>query len=172
MSNVLLTGKDGQAKLERFSGIKVGSNMRFLHTFGCPVFALHSALTSSNSIPQWDPRARLGLNLGPSPTHPRNVHLVLSLSTGFVSPQFDCRFDDFFETCKYGVPDGGISSTWQRLTGFKHADGVLVLHTEDGLLGTVNPAQVTPQDTAAVSPLINLETQHDGRSARIWMKRV
>ena len=122
--------------------------MRFLHTFGCPVFALHSALTSSNSIPQWDPRARLGLNLGPSPTHPRNVHLVLSLSTGFVSPQFDCCFDDFFETCKYGVPDGGISSTWQRLAGFKRADGVPVLHTDDGLLDTVNPAQVTPQDTA------------------------
>jgi hypothetical protein len=25
---------------------------------------------------------------------------------------------------------------------------------------------------SAVSPLINLETQHDGRSARVWMKRV
>ena len=24
----------------------------------------------------------------------------------------------------------------------------------------------------AVSPLINLETQHDGRSAQVWMKRV
>ena len=28
------------------------------------------------------------------------------------------------------------------------------------------------QEDAAVSPLINLETQHDGRSARAWMKRV
>ena len=112
------------------------------------MLALHSALASSNSIPRWDPRARLGLNLGPSPTHARNVHLVLSLSTGLVSPQFHCRFDDFFETCKYGVPDGGISSTWQRLAGFKRSDGVPVLHTEDGLLGATNPAQATPQDTA------------------------
>jgi hypothetical protein len=112
LSNVLLTGKDGQSKLERFSGIKVGLNMRFLHTFGCSVFALHSALASSNSIPRWDPRVRLGLNLGPSPMHARNVSLVLSLSTGLVSPQFRCRFDDFFKTCKYGVPDGGMSSTW------------------------------------------------------------
>ncbi len=31
---------------------------------------------------------------------------------------------------------------------FQARDGVPVLHTEDGLLGTVNPAQVTPQDTA------------------------
>ncbi len=148
LSNVLPTGKDGQSKLECFSGIKVGLSMRFLHTFGCPVFALHSALASSNSIPRWDPRARLGLNLGPSPTHARNVHLVLSLSTGLVSPQFHCCFDNFFDICKYGVPDGGISSTWQRLAGFKREDGVPVLHMEDGLLDAVNPAQGTPQSTA------------------------
>ena len=147
LSNVLPTSKEGQSKLERFSGIKVGSNMRFLHTFGCPVFALHSALASSNSIPRWDARARLGLNLGPSPTHARNVHLVLSLTTGLVSPQFHCRFDDFFETCKYGVPDAGLSSTWQRLAGFSRGNGVPVLHTEDGLLGASNTAQTAPQDT-------------------------
>jgi len=41
-----------------------------------------------------------------------------------------------------------MSSTWQRLAGFKRSDGVPVLHTEDGLLGMANPAQVTPQDTA------------------------
>ena len=29
-----------------------------------------------------------------------------------------------------------------------------------------------PEEKPAVSPLINLETQHDGRSARTWMKRV
>ncbi len=45
------------------------------------------------------------------------------------------------------MPDGSISSTWQHLAGFKRADGVPVLHTEDGLLGTVNPAQAIPQDT-------------------------
>jgi hypothetical protein len=38
LSNVLPTGKDGKSKLKLFSRIKVGSNMRFLHTFGCPVF--------------------------------------------------------------------------------------------------------------------------------------
>ncbi len=71
-----------------------------------------------------------------------------NLSTGLVSPYFHCRFDDFFETCKYGVPDGGISSTWQRLAGFKRSSSVPVLHTEDGLLGMINPAQAIPQDTA------------------------
>jgi hypothetical protein len=52
-------------------------------------------------------------NLGLSPMHAHNVHLVLSLTTGLVSPQFHVRFDDFFETCKYGVTDGGLASTWQ-----------------------------------------------------------
>jgi hypothetical protein len=68
--------------------------------------------------------------------HAHNVHLVLSLATGLVSPQFHVRFNDFFETCKYGVIDGGLASTWQRLAGFKRkSSNEPVLHTSDGLLG-------------------------------------
>ena len=93
--------------------------------------------------------------------HVRNVHLVLSLSTSLVSPQFHCRFDDFFETCKYRVPDGGISSTWQCLAGFKCVDGVPVLHMEDGLLGTANHAQVTPQDTAKSHSFLVTSAQNE-----------
>jgi hypothetical protein len=63
------------------------------HTFACPVFALQNQLAAGNSIPKWSPRARLGLNLGQSPMHTRNVYLVLNLSTGLVSPQYHCRFD-------------------------------------------------------------------------------
>jgi hypothetical protein len=148
LSNVLPMHKDEQSRLELFSGIRVGSNMRFLHTFGCPVFALHNSLASNKSLPWWDPRARNGLNLGPSPTHARNVHLVLSLTTGLVSPQFHCRFDDFFKTCKYGVTDGGLSSTWQRLAGFNCMSGEPVLHTGDGLLGRMDShVCTTPQVT-------------------------
>jgi hypothetical protein len=106
-----------------FSSIQVGSSMKTLHSFGCPVFALHHALAGGKSIPRWDPRSCNGLYLGPSPLHACNVHLVLSLTTGLVSPQFHCRFDNFFGTCKYGVSDMGISSTWQHLAGFKRANG-------------------------------------------------
>ncbi len=102
------------------------------------MFALHNSLASNNSLPRWDPRARIGLNLGPSPTHTRNVHLVLSLTTGLVLPQFHCCFDNFFETCKYGVTDGGLSSTWQCLAGFNRANGEPILHTGDGLLGQMD----------------------------------
>jgi len=41
---------------------------------------------------------------------------------------------------------------------------------------SVNTSSSTPlvahTSSSAVSPLINLETQHDGRSAQVWMKRV
>ncbi len=77
------------------------------------------------------------LNLGPSPTHARNVHLVLSLTTGLVSPQFHCRFDDFFETCKYGVSDAGTQSTWQHLAGLKRTTINPALLTDQRLLGVL-----------------------------------
>ncbi len=78
----------------------------------------------------------------------QDVEPVLSLTTGLVSPQFHCRFDDFFETCKFGVADGGISSTWQQLVGFSRANREPVLHTGDGLLGQMNSnVCITPQVT-------------------------
>jgi hypothetical protein len=99
--------------------------MKHVHTFACPVFALDNALASGNSLPRWWPRARLGLNLGPSPTHARNVYLVLNLMTGCVSPQYHCRFDDFFETARHGGPDVSGTICWQQLAGLFHADQVL-----------------------------------------------
>jgi hypothetical protein len=120
LNNVLPTLVGGQSKWELFSGIRVGSNMKVLHTLSCPVFALQNALAAGHSIPRWNPRARIGLNLGPSPTHAINVHLVLSLTTGLVSPQFHCCFDDFFETCKHEASDASMQSTWQGLAGLTH----------------------------------------------------
>ena len=48
LHNVLPTLKEGQSRLELFSGIKVGSNMKHMHTFGCPVFALQNALAAGH----------------------------------------------------------------------------------------------------------------------------
>jgi hypothetical protein len=91
--------------------------MRHMHTFGCPVFALQNELASGGSIPHWSPRTRLGVNWGPSSSCTRNINLVLNLHTGCVSPQFHCRFDDFFETVKHGGPDVSVPSAWQQLSG-------------------------------------------------------
>ena len=91
--NTLPVLDNGTSRLELFSGVRCSAKLRHMHVFGCPVFALNNALASGNMVPRWSPCACLGLNLGPSPSHARNINLVLLLTTGLFS---HCTFDDFF----------------------------------------------------------------------------
>jgi hypothetical protein len=52
LHNTLPVLEDGTSRLELFSSIHVGSNMKHVHTFGCPVFALQNALASGKSLPR------------------------------------------------------------------------------------------------------------------------
>ncbi len=117
--------EDGTSRLELFSSVCVNVNMKHVHTFGFPVYALHNALALGNQLPQWTSRACLGLNLGPSPMHARNVYLVLNLTTGCVSPQYHCRFDDFFETTHHNGPDVSGTICWQQLAGLNCIEQIL-----------------------------------------------
>ncbi|KAL7476664.1 hypothetical protein ACHAW6_004497, partial [Cyclotella cf. meneghiniana] len=76
-----------------------------------------NSLAADNTIPKWSPRSCLGLNLGPSPNHTWNVNLVLNLNTELVSPQFHCRYNDFFETTKHSERDIVTSANWKQLSG-------------------------------------------------------
>jgi hypothetical protein len=125
LHNSLPVLEDGTLRLELFSSICVGCNMKHVHTFGCPVFALQSVLASGNQLPRWSPCACLGLNLGPSPMHASNVYLVLNLITGCVSPQYHCRFDNFFETTHHGGPDVSGTICWQQLAELDQATTIL-----------------------------------------------
>ena len=89
------------------------------------MFALQNALTSGKSLLRWSPHARHGLNLGPSPMHARNDYLVLNLITGYVSPQYHCCSDDFFETTRYGGPDVSSTISWQQIVGLDRARMIL-----------------------------------------------
>jgi hypothetical protein len=124
--------------------------MRHMHTFGCPVFALQNELASGGSILHWSPRTRLGVNLGPSSSHARNVNLVLNLHMGCISPQFHCRFDDFFETVKHGRPDVSVPSAWQQLSGLVTATQApsLEFHNE-----SVNPLTQASRTQAIPIPI-------------------
>jgi hypothetical protein len=51
LHNSLPVREDGTSRLELFSSIHVGCNMKHVHTFGCPVFALQNALASGNQLP-------------------------------------------------------------------------------------------------------------------------
>ncbi len=128
------------------------------HTFACPVFALQNKLAAGNTVPKWSPWACLGLDLGPSPMHARNVYLVLNLSTGLVSPQYHCCFDDFFETTKYGGTDVTVSSIWQQLAGLNRA-------TEDFSQNQTSTLHdhmqiETPADTLVPSEQLDASTEH------------
>ncbi len=117
LHNSLPVLEDGMLRLELFSSIRVGCNMKHVHTFGCPVFALRNALASGSQLPRWSPCVCLGLNLGPSPMHARNEYLVLNLITGCVSLQYHCRFDDFFQTTRHNGPDVNGTISWQLMVG-------------------------------------------------------
>ncbi len=51
LHNSLPVLEDGTLRLELFSSICIGSNMKHVHTFGCPVFALQNELASGKSLP-------------------------------------------------------------------------------------------------------------------------
>jgi hypothetical protein len=57
--------------------------------------------------------------------HARNVYLVLNLITGYVSPQYHCRFDNFFKTTCHGGPDVPGTICWQQLAGLDRVTTIL-----------------------------------------------
>ena len=81
--------------------------------FGCPVYVLNANLQSGKKIDKWSDRARVGIYLGRSPQHSRNVALVLSLTTGLVSPQFHVKADTTFQTIRKAFGGAFPTSMWQ-----------------------------------------------------------
>jgi hypothetical protein len=53
--NTMPVLEGGTSRLEQFSSIQVGANMKHVHTFGCPVFMLHNTLAAGKKIPKWSP---------------------------------------------------------------------------------------------------------------------
>ena len=115
--NLMLSQQHGISQLELFSRTEIAPNLRQLHIFDCLVYTLHSNLQSVKSIPKWNPRARLGVNLGPSPRHRRQVSLILNLMTRLVSLQYHVIYDDYFETTSTTSGNPMTHSTWQKLAG-------------------------------------------------------
>jgi hypothetical protein len=124
------------------------------------------SLAAGNAVPKWSPRVQLGLNLGPSPMHARNVYLVLILSTGLVLPQYHCRFNDFFETMMHGGPDLSISSTWQQLAQLGCTNEI----PSQGLMQTLHSPMSTKTPSDIDVPLE--EPISNDKFAVTWDKQV
>ena len=84
--------------LQLFSNSTVDHNPKHQYPFGSPVYVLEQPLQANLPFSKWKQRSKLGLYLGPSPYHARNISLVLNLGTGLVSPQFHTAHDPHFTT--------------------------------------------------------------------------
>ncbi len=97
---------------------KITSNPKHGHHFGCPAYTLSQELQTDTSIyHKWKARSRVGVYLGISPQHARDVSLVLNLETGLLSPQFHVKLDSTFQT----LSEEGVKmppSLWQQKCSF------------------------------------------------------
>ena len=148
--NAIPDKDDGSSPLERFCRSEVRPKLRHNHTFGCPVFALDNRLQGSGTIPKWNPRARLGINLGTSPRHASSVTLVLNLDTGLVSPQYHLQYDDFFETVRPSAGNAQTFSQWQYISGLTTRRAKKEQPASEGARVAFEPEPTIPQ--SEVSP--------------------
>ncbi|KAI2496051.1 hypothetical protein MHU86_18472 [Fragilaria crotonensis] len=109
-----LQDKERRSPTEIFTKTKVVSNPKHWKPFGCPAYVLDNSLQGQQPFHKWKSRSKVGIYIGTSPHHGRNVALVLDRETALVSPQFHVAFDAAFETVK----DITVKSKWQNRAGF------------------------------------------------------
>ena len=114
--------KTGKVPLNIFAGTNIASNPKHWYPLGCPVYVLDSEMQTGKKLSKWANRARVGIYLGHSPQHARTVALVLSMTTGLVSPQFHVRMDPTFQTLRSILGGSSPKSHWQLKCHFAPSD--------------------------------------------------
>ena len=75
---------------------------------------LDGKLQDGKTFHKWKERSKVGVCLGKSPVHAKNVALILDRQTGKVSPQFHVTFDPDFAS----VENDACDFQWQFKAGF------------------------------------------------------
>ena len=112
-----------------FSSSNTLANAKHFKPFGCPVYVLEPGLQNNNPYHKWKERANVGVYLGKSPNHDRNVSLVLNLNTGLVSPQFHVKHDPSFDVVK----QRSFKSKWQIKAGFFKEEDIIKVNEENNI---------------------------------------
>ena len=116
-----MQNKHRKTPIELFTKTKVAINTKHFHTFGSPAYVLQNELQNGKPFHKWKERSKVGIYLGMSPIHGKNVALVLDRATGLVSPQFHVKIDSQF----HSVEQDTYQSQWQIKAGLvskmKHA---------------------------------------------------
>ena len=82
--------------------------------------SLDNTIQSGQKAPKWDPHVRVGMCVGKSPFHDLSTSLVMNASTGLISPQFHCIFDDSFTTVA-SIRNGHEPPNWNNLARHSHS---------------------------------------------------
>eukprot|EP00957_Ditylum_brightwellii_P195482 14894089-Ditylum_brightwellii.AAC.1 len=88
--------------------------------FGCPVYILDKTITDGKKPPKWDPCSQVGIFLGYSRDHARNVAWVLNPTIDHISAQNHVIYDDMFTTVTVTTDADKINL----------CNGVLLSHTK------------------------------------------
>jgi hypothetical protein len=156
VGNVTPNKHETLSPIEKFSDTQSKLQLRHFHHFGCPTYILDSNLQAGKRAGyKWKERARLGVNLGFSPQHARSVHLILSLTTGCVSPQFHCTFDDHFNT----VSDYTYQSLWQEKAHLVSPQPEANTLPDALPIPLTEPSQQTTDDSIAIDNSLQLDFQ-------------
>lgn len=115
--------KSQKIPIETFMGSQVAEHPKDWHHFGAPTYVLDNQMQSAQKIDKWTHRARVGVYLGRSQQHARNISLVLSLETGLVSPQFHIKVDSTFQTMRASFGNKQPPSLWQLKCGILKPTG-------------------------------------------------
>ena len=121
------------------SGIEILSRSRFepvsetlsnYHFWGCPTYVLEPTFHNPRvKIPKWDPRSRIGVNMGFNKMHSTESGLVLKLLTGSISPQYHVVFDEMFSTVTNST--AAYPEVWIRLLTSRNSRIQVMLDQED-----------------------------------------
>ena len=161
--NILSLDMDGQTPQSKWSGDDCQIFVKDFHTWGCPVFVLDGRLQSNpKGVPKWEPRSRVGIYMGHSPSHAGSVALVLNPTSGHISPQFHVVFDDTFGTVPY-MREGTIPPHWAELV----RNSTEIATDEDfdtaktWFEGVEDPCDTSPFD-ASFAPVVSLTPENEG----------
>lgn len=150
---------DGKSPIQLFSDSDVEFNHKHYQPFGCPVFVTRR---NNDKLPKWVKRSRIGIYIGQSPNHARNVALVLNPVTGLVSPQYHVVFDTNFDSVQQDSPAYNYAA-WRDKAHLR-GDGTDDTDGGDSKLSDDESASTTSSTSAAANQLPPATTPliHDG----------
>jgi hypothetical protein len=147
-----LQDKHRRTPMQVFTSTQVNINAKHYKPFGCPTFVLHTALQTNQPFHKWKQRSQVGMYLGQSPHHGRNVSLVLNLTTGLVSPQFHVKHDPTFGI----LQQEKIKSSWLQKAGLKASNKHINTQSEE----TEFPRSIPPNATLHKQHVVPPRNKH------------